>query len=84
MKGFETFEEIFKFVIDSANFNTEMFQMENLKSIDKKRNRKRGSYHLFLKYLKDNKIYVRNDFEEDKTKYIIAIDFYFPEVKLLG
>jgi hypothetical protein len=83
LKGFETLEDIFKFVIDSANFNTEMFQMENLKSIDKKRNRKRGSYHLFLKYLKDNKIYVRKDFEEDKTKYIIAIDFYFPEVKLL-
>jgi hypothetical protein len=82
LQGFETLEEIFNFAINSDNFDTEMFQMENLKSIDKKRNRKRGSYRLFLNYLKDNNINVRKNFEEDKSKYITPIDFFFPEIKL--
>lgn len=82
LKGFETLEDIFKFVINSVNFDSEMFQMENLKSIDKKRNRKRGSYHLFLNYLKDNDIVIKKDFESDKSKYITPIDFFFPEAKL--
>jgi hypothetical protein len=43
LQGFETLEDIFKFAVDCVNFDTEIFQMENLKSIDKKRNRKRGS-----------------------------------------
>jgi len=81
--GFDTLEEIFKFTIDSKYFDTEMFQMESLNSIDKKRNRKRGSYHLFLEYLKDNNINVSYPFEEDKDMYIIDIDAAFPEVNLL-
>jgi hypothetical protein len=82
LKGFDTIEEIFEFAIDSVNFDTEMFQMENLKSIDKKRNRKRGSYHLFLEYLKNNDVQIKTDFEEDKSMYLSPIDYFFPEVKL--
>jgi hypothetical protein len=82
LKGFDTLEEIFEFAIDSTNFDAEMFKIENLKSIDKKRNRKRGSYHLFLQYLKDNNIEIKKDFDPDKSKYIVAIDYFFPEVKL--
>jgi hypothetical protein len=83
LKGFDTLEEIFQFAVDCYNFDTEIFQMENLKSIDKKRNRKRGSYHLFLKYLKDNNINIRHKFNDDKTAYLTAIDLYFPEAKLM-
>lgn len=82
LKGFETIEEIFDFAINSYNFDAEMFQMENLKSIDKKRNRKRGSYHLFLKYLKDNDIHKKKDFEKNKEEYILPIDFFFPDAHL--
>ena len=57
--------------------------MDNLKSIDKKRNRKRGSYHVFLQYLKDNEINVRYPFEKDKDVYLPVVDAYFPEAKLL-
>ena len=81
--GFDTLEDIFKFTIDSKYFDTEMFQMESLNSIDKKRNRKRGSYHLFLEYLKENKINTKYAFEDDKDMYIIDIDAAFPEVNLL-
>lgn len=83
LKGFDTLEEIFKFCINSKCFDTEMFQMENLKSIDKKRNRKRGSYHLFLNYLKENNINTRYDFNKNKEDYIPIINACFPEANLL-
>ena len=82
LKGFDTLEEIFRFAIESKYFDAEMFQMENLKSLDKKRNRKRGSYHLFLNYIKDNGINTKFIFEEDKDKYIETIDRCFPEAML--
>lgn len=84
LKGFETLEDIFKFAINSKYFDTEIFQMENLKSIDKKRNRKRGSYHQFLNYLNDNNINVRFDFHKDKDLYLVMINEFFPESDLMG
>jgi len=83
LKGFDTVEEIFNFCINSKYFDAEMFQMENLKSIDKKRNRKRGSYHLFLNYLKDNGINTKYGFDDNKDNYIETIDRYFPEANLM-
>jgi len=82
LNGFDTLEEIFDFCIDGKYFDSEMFQMENLKSIDKKRNRKRGSYHLFLQYLKDNNISRRYEFSKNKKDYIEAIETAFPESDL--
>lgn len=82
LKGFDTLEEIFGFCIDSKFFDAEMFQMENLKSLDKKRNRKRGSYHLFLNYLKDNGINTKYAFNEDKEYYVQFVDVFFPEVQI--
>jgi hypothetical protein len=81
--GFDTLEDIFKFTINSKYFDTEMFQMENLKSLDKKRNRKRKSYHIFLEYLKENNINTKYPFDEDKDLYIMDIDNAFPEANLL-
>jgi hypothetical protein len=83
LNGFDTLEEIFRFCIDGKYFDSEMFQMENLKSIDKKRNRKRGSYHLFLNYIKDNDINVHYPFFKDKFTYVFSINNYFPEAKLI-
>lgn len=84
LQGFETLEDILKFAINCKYFDTEIFQMDNLKSIDKKRNRKRGSYHIFLKYLKDNEINIKYPFEKDKELYLLMINEAFPEVDLLG
>lgn len=83
LKGFETLEDILKFAIDSKYFDTQIFQMDNLKSIDKKRNRKRGSYHVFLKYLKDNDINITYPFDKNKDNYLEWIDLNFPEAKLM-
>jgi hypothetical protein len=83
LQGFETLEDILKFAINTKYLDTEIFQMDNLKSIDRKRNRKRGSYHLFLKYLKDNNINIRYRFNPDKTHYLPMIENYFPEANLM-
>lgn len=83
LQGFETLEDILKFAIDCKYFDMEIFQMDNLKSIDRKRNRKRGSYHIFLKYLKDNDINIRYSFDKNKNNYLNWIDSSFPEGKLL-
>jgi len=83
LQGFETLEDILKFAINSKHFDTQIFQMDNLKSIDKKRNRKRGSYHIFLKYLKDNDINIKYPFDRNKDNYLPIIDANFPEAKLL-
>ena len=84
LDGFDYIEEIFQFVMRSRYFDNEMFKMENLKHIDKKRNRKRGSYHLFLKYLEDNNIERRYPFHKDKDLYLPMIDSFFPEADLMG
>jgi len=83
LQGFETLEDILRFAINCKYFDSQIFQMDNLKSIDKKRNRKRGSYHIFLKYLKDNNIDTRYPFNKDKDSYLPMIDKHFPEAKLL-
>lgn len=79
--GFETLEDIIKFCINGKYFDAEMFEMENLKHIDRKRNRKRGSYHLFLNYLKDNNITTKFEFKKNKDEYIPLIDSTFPEAE---
>ena len=60
-----------------------MFQMENLKHIDRKRNRKRNSYHLFLNYLKEKKINVKYEFDKNKDNYLALIEKTFPDANLL-
>lgn len=83
LKGFETIEEIFEYVINSKYFNSEGFKFENLNSIDRKRNRKRGSYNEFLKYLNDNNIVKGYQFSMNKDSYIPWINDNFPEAKLV-
>ncbi len=82
-QGFDTLEEIFNFCIAGKYFDTHMFQMDSLNHIDRKRNRKRGSYHLFLNYLQNNNINTRYDFLKNKEDYVKTIDTYFPNAHLL-
>jgi hypothetical protein len=81
--GFEKLEDIFKFIISSKYFNSTIFQFNNLRHIDKKRNRKRKTYNLFLSYIADNNIIKSFPFEKNKESYIPMIDAFFPEAKLI-
>jgi len=78
LQGFRTIEEIFDFVIAGKYFDGEMFKMENLNHIDRKRNRKRGSYHAFLEYIEKKGIEKSYEFK-DKLFYAPMINDAFPE-----
>lgn len=82
LKGFETVEEVFEFIIESKYFDHRNFLMENLNHIDRKRNKKRKSYQEFLKYIDDNNIDKSFDFKRDKSEYIDFIDENFPKIKI--
>jgi hypothetical protein len=81
LSGFETIEEIFDFIIAGKYFNSEVFKMENLNHIDRKRNRKRKSYHAFLEYIENNnQLNSENDYIfRDKLFYSSIINGFFPE-----
>jgi len=84
LEGFDTMEEIFDFIIDGKYFDSEIFKMENLTAIDRKRNKKRGSYHKFLNYIQDNNIKKTFNFFDNKSLCLPIIDSDFPEANLLN
>lgn len=81
-QGFDNVQEIFDYVIGSKYFDSDIFQMENLNHIDRKRNEKRTTYQQFLSYINGSGIYKRYD-HKSKEDYIELIDTYFPEAKLI-
>jgi hypothetical protein len=83
LEGFDTIKEIFDFIISGKYFNPDIFKMENLSAIDKKRNRKRGSYHKFLEYVETINIKNQYQFLENKQLYLPIIDEYFSEANFL-
>lgn len=83
LNGFETIEEIFDFIVAGKQFHIDVFRMENLNHVDKKRNRKRKSYHAFLEYIEKLENKTPFQFERNKSFYLPIIDNYFPEANLL-
>ncbi|MFW6226266.1 MAG: hypothetical protein ACOC3V_04855, partial [bacterium] len=83
INGFDTLKEIFDYVIEGKYFDHSIFLMENLNSIDKKRNKKRKTYQQFLEYIEENNIYSNYNFKKNKSEYIEYINDYFPESNLI-
>lgn len=50
-KGFETLEDIFKFVVDSPFFCKDIYLLENRNNYARTRDRKRPTYNAFLKWI---------------------------------
>jgi len=82
LQGFNNIEEIFDYIISGKYFNANIFRMENLNHVDRKRNRKRKSYHELLNYMDDN-YHGENKFifEKNKAVYRPKINDVFPEAK---
>lgn len=80
LQGFNTKEELFKWIISSPYFNADKFKFENLNHQNKVRDRKRSTYNEFLKYLEDNNLYgiPPKIIIEDKLKYLYSI---YPELE---
>jgi len=81
LKGFDTVDEIFEWIVTGKYFCVENFKMDNLNHIDRKRNKKRVTYQGFLEYIEKNNIKSNHTFEKDKEKYINEVDKFFPESK---
>lgn len=80
LKGFDTLEEIYEYIINSKYFNPKGFMMDELNHIDRKRNKKRMTYQGFLEYLNSyTKELPSYNFNKDKSVYIDLIDKYFIE-----
>ena len=61
LKGFNTKEDIFNFSVSTMYFKRDRFLMENLSHKDRKRNRKRKTYHEFLEFVDKNEISDKED-----------------------
>jgi len=53
-KGFDTIEDIFKFVISCKHFQGKSYKYDELNHINRTRNKKRAVYAQFITYLEDN------------------------------
>lgn len=51
IKGFDTEQDAFDFIVDSKHFNKSLFELENLNHTNRTRNRKRGMYMRFVEYV---------------------------------
>lgn len=72
LEGFDTLEDIFKYISECKYFNWKMFQLNQLNKINRDRNAKRKSYMSFLEWIDKNVADEEHEFEppEDKSEYL--------------
>lgn len=80
-KSFDTAEQVFDFVIGSKYFDADSFRLENLNSINRKRNAKRKMYHAFIEYCEQHNPPSNYIFNPDKSVYKDLIEEHFPGFK---
>ena len=80
LKGFNTLEEVFDYIIQSPYFDSEMFEMKNLNKINRDRNLKRKSYMSFLAYIAENHPNV--EYKPNKKEFFKKALKTFPEANL--
>lgn len=78
LKGFDTREEIFEFVLASKYFTPELFLLENRNNKGRNRDGKRPTYAKFLEYIQGKETgYI---FKE-KELYVVEAENFFPNFK---
>lgn len=85
LEGFDKIEDVFDFVVMSKYFNPDSFSFDSLNAIDKKRNKKRANFKLFLEYVSGTGTYSElepittgyNGFKKDKSEYLESIYEFF-------
>jgi len=86
LKGFNTLEDIFKFISNGKYYDKKLFLPENLDGRDRKRSLKRSTFNQFLKYSKTTEsTYIFHEYDTErvlewfpyylkKTDELISID----------
>lgn len=81
-KEYNTLEEMFDTVIKSKYFNPSVFAWEEMNAVARIRDKKRATYHAFLKYIENIKVDKVYMFNRDKTGYHSFIFDTFPDAKV--
>jgi len=76
--GFETLEDIFRYVAGSAFFDRDIFLLENRNAQARIRDRKRKTYMEFLRYCADRPALPAYAYPEDKHAWLPRIAEHFP------
>ncbi|MDF1661303.1 MAG: hypothetical protein P1V97_06005 [Planctomycetota bacterium] len=79
-KGFESLDQLFRWVIASPYFSVAPYQ--KLDRVTAQRARKRKTMSAFLDYIKEQQITKTYPFNEDRSVYLDKIVQFFPEVPL--
>jgi hypothetical protein len=82
LKGFETLQDIFDFVVGGKYFDPEIFSYENMNHQNRTRNAKRKTYQAFMEFLEKSNL-KRNYIFKEETEYLNIIDEFFPESNLI-
>ena len=77
-KGFNTLEDIFKYVSSSKYFRPEIYLFENLNNIQRTRDKKRPTYNKFLEWCKTQK-FEQKEWYTSKTDALNYAIEYFDE-----
>lgn len=80
-KGFDTFEDMFTWVIQSPYFSIKPYLQPSANT--EKRLKERKTMQAFVAWLEKEKITQDFDYEEDKSVYLPMIAAFFPEANLL-
>lgn len=76
--GFETLEDIFRFIASSPFFNRDIFLLENRNAKSRVRDRKRKTYNAFLKYCEAHPELPAFRFPTEKRAWMGRIVEHFP------
>lgn len=80
-QGFETLDEIFRYVAGSAFFNRDIFLLENRNAKSRIRDRKRRTYMEFLKFCEEHPELPAFQYPEDKMAWLPRIAEHFPHFR---
>ena len=79
LEGFDTLDDIFKFVMESKYFNPNIYLYDNLNHQSRTRDRKRATYHAFTLECEEIKNYSGfYQFDDDKSVYLLWLFKEFP------
>lgn len=79
---YKSFEDVYNYMITSKYFNPDYFKLENLTQIDRKRNRKRPTYNVFLEYVNSIDFGDKEYLKIDRSKVFDTVADFFTEVDL--
>lgn len=83
LQGFDTLEEIYRYVSDHPKFSPKMFDLAERNHTARVRDRKRPTYTGFLSWIEDNRMFLGDYlWPEDKSAWLPTIFKEFPEAKV--